>query len=309
MLSHLVRPLALACLFSPALALSDGVCSDDDRRDGLCFVSANGFVVEALTGDRGEFPVIDTDGNSLFAYRITGPGPIGSACHDVSHADLLLPACADGGLVVLDSVPSGGVPSNGDPSCGFGVDDPDSHVFKWDHEVACDGSATFSVLLEGRVDAALTSFLLKAATNCDVDMILGPACPGNPFVYCDSGPNSSGETGRIDWGGSLSISDNNFFLTATGLPPGHPGYFFFGTTRVQVPFGNGFRCIGGDVTRYRKIDIAVTGGTSQQFDFTLPPLDQIVPGVQYYFQLYYRDAAAGAAGFNTTDALCVAFLP
>lgn len=299
----------LACLAAPSLAFdADGTCFEDERNAGLCFVSPNGFTVEAVTGANGEFPIIDADGNSVFSYYVTGPDSDGQGCQDISHADILLPECGDNPLVVVDSMPESETPSDGDQSCGFGVGDNESFVLKWNRGVSCGSSEVFTVVIAGVVDAEPTSFLLKEADRCNVATILGPSCSTGPFTYCESTMNSSGNFGRVGWSGSLSISDNNFVVSATGLPPGKPGYFFFGTSRVQVPFGDGFRCLGGSVARFRKIGVNATGGASVQLDFTLPPLDQIEPGVPYYFQLYFRDGAGGA-GFNTTDALCVSFVP
>ncbi|MFT5051218.1 MAG: hypothetical protein ACI8QZ_002628 [Chlamydiales bacterium] len=303
-----------ASLFTaPALAQgADGICLPDDQANNLCFVSPSGFIVEAVTGDRGEFPVLNDHGDSVFAYRITGPSIDGSSCqgiHDISHADIIIPDCADAPLTLISSTPEGQTLPGGDPSCGFGRGDDGAYVFKWDEGVACDGSETFSLVMAGSVPAAPTSFLLKAALDCDIATILGPDCGSLPFKYCEGGTNSVGTSGSIDYTGSTSISENNFYLTANGLPPNQPGYFFYGSKRIEVPFGNGLRCIGGNIVRYRKIGISVTGDTAVHMDFTRAPLTNIVPGVGYYFQLFYRDAPGGGDGFNTTDALCATFAP
>ncbi|MFT4538167.1 MAG: hypothetical protein ACI841_001648 [Planctomycetota bacterium] len=298
--------------FIPSFALgADGVCDANEAADSLCFVSPSGFVVEAVTGPNGEFPIINDNGDSVFSYSFTGPGASGGSCqgvHDISHADILLPSCADSPLTILDSNPVGEFLPGGDPSCGFGENDDQTDVFKWDVGVSCNGSDVFSIVIAGNVEAEPTSFLLKAAGNCDTATILGPAC-SNVTRYCTGNVNSTGVGGQIDFDGSVSISENNFHLSGAGLPPEQPGFFFFGTTQIDMPFGDGQRCIGGDVTRLRKIAIEVTGTTTQQFDLTLPPLDIIMAGDSYYFQLYYRDPAAGLSGFNTTDALCISFTP
>ena len=61
--------------------------------------------------------------------------------------------------------------------------------------------------------------------------------------------------------------------------------------------------------RLQKIGNPVTGNTATQFDLTIPPLNSVVPGVPYHFQLYYRDPMGGGQGFNTTDALTIVFTP
>jgi hypothetical protein len=139
----------------------------------------------------------------------------------------------------------------------------------------------------------------------DVDFGYKPV----PYVYCESEPNSTGDNAGITYDGNPSISENEFYVTVTGLPPNQPGWFFYGTEAIDVPFGNGVRCIGGQVNRYRKVAIEITGNTDVHLDFTFPPLDTIVPGVPYYFQLWYRDPMGGGAGYSTSDALSVIFAP
>ena len=293
--SFLPRPATTALLVltgsvAPAYA-NDGLCDADEQAAGLCFVTPDGFVIEAVTGAGGEFPVIDGNGDSHFEYCISGPGLSGQSCsgvHDISHASILIPHC-DGALVILDSWPTAEIQTNGqgDPSCGFGVGDLDNDVLKWDHGVNCNSAATFGFVVAGTVEAVLTDFSLKAGNACDVDTILGPDCPG-PFNYCEGGVNSTGESGSIDYDGSLSISDNDFTLIATDLPPNQPTYFFFGTDQIQIPFGDGYRCIH-DPERLQKVYADEQGTVSLDFDFTTPPFDVIAPGVAYYFQVFYRD--------------------
>jgi len=297
-----------ACLLATTASASDGVCDPQEEADGLCFVSPSGYVIEAVTGPNGEFPVVDSQGDSHFDYLITGPGANGGSCsgvHAISHADISVPTCVD---IIASNPPisilSGG---SGDPSCGFGVGDLENDVVKWDVGVNCDGTATFGIVVAGQVSAEPTEFLLKARGACDVATILGPDC--GPTRYCDANDNSTGQSGRIDYDGSPSISANMFYLTADGLPPDQPGWFFMGTEQEQVPFGNGFQCLSGDISRLQKIAIEVTGDTDFHVDFTVFPMSQITAGVPWYFQLYYRDPAGGGAGYNTTDALCVTFTP
>ena len=104
---------------------------------------------------------------------------------------------------------------------------------------------------------------------------------------------------------------NEFRLSAIGCPPGVNGIFYLGNTQIQLPFGEGFRCIGGTTPR---ISPGVTtdgaGQVSLELDFTLPYGTHVQgggPGVNYQF--YYRDLAGGPAGFNLSDALRVYHLP
>jgi hypothetical protein len=297
---------------SPVLSQANGICDPAEAQQGLCWLAPWGYVIEAVTGSDGEFPVINSQGNSVFSYLVTGPGA--GHCNGVpsiSHASVLLPSsCAAGDLVILQASPAPQLQTHGqgDPSCGFGVGDLQQDVLKWDLGVACNSTSVYTLVIEGEVPAALTSFSFKAGPHCEQGTILGPACP-NIKRYCPSSLNSTGQAAVIDFDGSFSISANDFSILGAGLPPNQPGFYFYGTVQTNVPFGNGLRCVGGPSLRLEKIGIPFSGDTLHQFDLTAPPLDTVVPGVPYFFQLYYRDPLAGNQGFNTTNALAIVFTP
>ena len=56
-----------------------------------------------------------------------------------------------------------------------------------------------------------------------------------------------------------------------------------------------------------------SGNASHLVDFTEPPAGagpgKIDPGSTWYFQFWYRDPAAGMAGFNLSDAVAIEFCP
>jgi hypothetical protein len=289
-------------------------CDPAKEQANLCFVSPGGFLVEALTGQNGEFPVIDADGNSVFSYKLSGPGALGGSCagvKDISHASILFPAtCPTGALTVVSASPAAEIkdPGQGDPSCGFGTGDQVNRVLKWDTEVKCGQVGTFTLVLAGIVSAKPTPFSIKAGPGCSTGTILGPGCP-SVIDTCPGGTNSTGEPAEIEFAGTFSISENNFKLTGEGVPPGNPAIFFMGTESVHEPFGNGFRCIGGEVNRLKKIAIFPDGSVEMQFDMTQPPLSSVVPGIPYYFQLFYRDPDGGGAGYNTSNSIAILFTP
>lgn len=297
-----------------AVPQADGVCTPAESQAGLCWLAHWGYVIEAVTGPNGEFPVLDPAGNSVFSYLITGPGAGGGSCNgafDISHVAIQLPVgCAKGSLRILDASPAPELlaPGQGDPSCSFGSGDLGHEVLKWDIGLACTTSRLYTLVVEGRVPAAPAAFSFKAGPLCKLGTILGPACP-DAVRYCPTLPNSLGETASIGYLGSLSIADNNFFLTGAGLVPGQTGYFFFGTQEAEFPLGNGFGCVAGKIFRMEKMPISLDGKAALHVDFNLPPQDRIPPGLPIHFQLFYRDPAAGGAGFNTSDALIVTFYP
>ncbi len=63
--------------------------------------------------------------------------------------------------------------------------------------------------------------------------------------YCPALPNSGGSPARLEVFGSPVVADGELALLATDLPLFAPGIFFFGPNQVQLPLGNGLRCVGG----------------------------------------------------------------
>lgn len=123
--------------------------------------------------------------------------------------------------------------------------------------------------------------------------------------YCDSLPNSTGASARIDWEGSTSPSIADLVLIAEGVPD-QPGLFFFGPNQVQLPFGNGLRCVGGQVHRL-PVEFASGGVLRHALDFGASPASAIEPGSTWNFQAWFRDPAAGGSTFNLSDGLHVPF--
>ena len=48
---------------------------------------------------------------------------------------------------------------------------------------------------------------------------------------------------RLTASGTASVAANDLFLHGYPGPAGQPALFFFGPSRVSLPFGNGFRCV------------------------------------------------------------------
>ena len=103
---------------------------------------------------------------------------------------------------------------------------------------------------------------------------------------------------------------NDLVLTATGVPAGQFGVFFYGVSQTQVPFGDGFKCVANPVFR---LHVTATGAGTVGFpiDYGNPPgpAAQITPGSTWNFQFWYRDPAAGASGHNLSDGLELLFCP
>ncbi len=163
---------------------------------------------------------------------------------------------------------------------------------------------TFPDMLTGQGDA-----LGQAAGSGKVTVFTWGCPPDAGYNYCTSVPNSSGQAGTITYQNSLEISQNNLRLIASNLPTNQFGIFFYGRSPGQIPFGDGFRCVTGQIFRYSPQSTG-GGGASRLIDLdALPQGDEILPGETIFWQFWFRDPAAGGAGWNLTDGLRTTFCP
>lgn len=125
--------------------------------------------------------------------------------------------------------------------------------------------------------------------------------------YCVSAPNSVGAGALISLEGSLSVEVDNARLVATGLPADHFGLFYYGPDQLQVPFGDGFRCVGGQVVRLPIASSDASGRIESALDSASSPA--WVPGSRWNFQLWYRDPFAFQSGWNLSDAMALTVCP
>ena len=133
---------------------------------------------------------------------------------------------------------------------------------------------------------------------------------GGFATYCDAAVNSTGSSATIGWSGSSSIAANDLTLTVVDAPPTIPGLFLIGTQATSVPFGDGTLCLASPFKRL--IPAGTDGSGAVQAGVDVASLGaQLVPqpGDERRFQFWYRDLAAGGAGFNMTDGLRVTFCP
>ena len=86
-----------------------------------------------------------------------------------------------------------------------------------------------------------------------IQLVFTPPSPPGPtgLTFCSSLPNSAGQTAAIGAtatvlpSGSIDAFANDLTVFATDMPANQPGIFFFGTSAIDFPFGNGIRCVGG----------------------------------------------------------------
>ncbi|MEM8709673.1 MAG: C-type lectin domain-containing protein [Planctomycetota bacterium] len=136
---------------------------------------------------------------------------------------------------------------------------------------------------------------------------------------CIAAPNSTGFDAYLNAVGSDLISDNDFRLSAGGMPANTFGFFLnspgFGVT--SAPGTQGFLCINsggiGRFIRPGEIQVSDSSGVfGLDVDLTSLPrptgIDQIQSGESWAFQAWFRDATStGQPTSNFTDGVMVWF--
>ena len=143
--------------------------------------------------------------------------------------------------------------------------------------------------------------------NIDIDAFLDVGAP-----FCSATANSTGQASEISAQGSASASQNILPLSASDVPTGNTGLFFYGQGQSQTPFGDGKLCISGSAG-YQRLPTTTADGDgflTTMLDLSQAPhAGQLVAGLTWLFQAWYRDPGAGGAGFNLSDGLQVALQP
>jgi hypothetical protein len=127
--------------------------------------------------------------------------------------------------------------------------------------------------------------------------------------YCVAAVNSTGYPAVISATGSPSVQLNDLTLEASPLPPNQFGVFYYGSSAIQVPFGDGFRCVGGQTTRLSVVNSGDEGVLRTTLDLTSQQAGGISAGATTMFQAWYRDPQGGGQGFNLSDGYMIAFIP
>ncbi len=129
--------------------------------------------------------------------------------------------------------------------------------------------------------------------------------------YCAGAENSTGIGALMELGGSLSFALNDLVLQASRCPANKAGFFFYGAGRVQVAFGDGFRCVGAPILRRPLRVTDANGRATDPLNNTVGAANgRIVSGSTWNFQFWYRDPAGPLGfGFNLTDGISATFCP
>lgn len=147
---------------------------------------------------------------------------------------------------------------------------------------------------------------------CHCGIGFGPC--GNDNTFGAGGClNSTGQPGLLQGFGSASVSADNLFLVASGLPSSTPTLFFSGTTKAGGGFGlpllDGLVCVSGTIFRLNPAEQAVNG-VAVKGPCEVVMTGGYLAGQTLHFQNQYRDLS-GPCGFgaNQTNGLTVTFTP
>ncbi|MFT4543406.1 MAG: serine protease AprX [Planctomycetota bacterium] len=145
------------------------------------------------------------------------------------------------------------------------------------------------------------------AVDADFALVVSGVAPcASPINYCAATLNSAGSAAMMGFAGSQSILAGDFTLETHSLPAGTSGLFYFGASPANVPLGNGFRCVGGQLFRLPVVFSDGVGFASLDL-FSAGSALVIDAGTTWNFQFWYRDPAAGGSYFNLSDGLSVEF--
>ncbi|MBL8859345.1 MAG: hypothetical protein JNL28_12615 [Planctomycetes bacterium] len=118
--------------------------------------------------------------------------------------------------------------------------------------------------------------------------------------FCPTGLNGSliSATGSSRLGVNGGAGD--LVLHASNVPPGAPGVFVMSQAYSQpIPFGQGFRCISGQILR-----LPIVSNATFALDYTAPAVTGLfTPGAVWNFQFWFR---AGGS-FDLSDGVEITF--
>jgi hypothetical protein len=180
---------------------------------------------------------------------------------------------------------------------GQGANERYGFEVAWMGDRDADGKQEFAVA----APSASTTFVFGGRVDIWESAVVPCLAPTN---YCVAAPNSTGSGAQISALGTTSLAANDFGLRTTNLPANAVGLYFMGTTAIQQTFGNGFRCVGGSIVRLPIINADASGVAQYLLNqAALPAGTQPQPGDVRRFQFWYRNVAAGGAGFNLSNGL------
>ncbi|MEM8712814.1 MAG: hypothetical protein AAGG01_17825 [Planctomycetota bacterium] len=148
---------------------------------------------------------------------------------------------------------------------------------------------------------------------CDCTLAANSPC-GNTSAASSGCENVTGVGGRLEGGGTTSISSDALTLTISDLPPMTFGVGFAGLSTTSSLVQNGRLCVVplGANARFGVMSAGPGGGFIQGPGLiaTYPLAFPAMVGSSLFFQYYYRDIGGACGGVgNFTNALRVTFTP
>ena len=142
-------------------------------------------------------------------------------------------------------------------------------------------------------------------------------CVAQVNNFCTSTQNSNGSGAVIFATGSGSIAANDTELLVAGAAVNQPGIFYYGGAEVQIPFGDGIRCVGAGSTGVFRLNPAVIsdpfGDAQRAWNLAAPPSNagagMVNAGDTWKVQYWFRDPQGGGSGFNFSNGLSITFCP
>ncbi len=175
-----------------------------------------------------------------------------------------------------------------------------SHNYGYDSSISADGRYV--------AFWSYASNLAGGDTNGRADVFVRDRSGGIGTKYCIATSNSGGGSADLLATGSASSGAGD--LTFTSRPvPNQNGIFFHGANQAQIPFGNGFLCTTGDITRGVVVPAAGNVATytydNSDAKHSLAGFVNTTRNLQHWF----RDAFGGGALFSTSTAISILIQP
>jgi hypothetical protein len=166
------------------------------------------------------------------------------------------------------------------------------------------GLAMFFHIANSRAVALATAAGWEIGTReCSGDGT-GGACPcANTGAVGAGCSNSTGPGAELSAFGNAVVGADTVTLVARQCPPSAPGLFFGGSTATSAaPFGDGLRCVSGNVRRLGVANVSASGVAQSNVPISM--VEGLFGGEMRHYQFWYRNVAGPCGhGFNLTNGL------
>jgi hypothetical protein len=188
-------------------------------------------------------------------------------------------------------------------------------------DVDADGNNDFLIGDRGRdiggqTDAGFAMIAKGALAGNAVGVLFchcppsSPAMCGNTHNGLGGCLNTLGQPGLLQGFGSTSVTADDLFLVASGLPATSSTFFYSGTSSAAPgsPLYSGLMCVGGTLTRLPLV--TASGGVAVKGPYEVVLQGGYLAGQTAYFQAQYRNINGPCgANANETNALALTFVP